>query len=125
VALLVPRAGLNAHHGTYGYRADKVLVLHGAVVTKFMWVNPHSFVMFDCKDEKGNLAHWSGELGSPAALRAVGWNKSSIGSGDIVTVYLFESKFEKRVGLLNKIVFPDGKTLVVSPRSDGGLDDRY
>jgi len=124
-ALLVPCAGLDAHHGSAGYRADKVRVIQGAVVTKFMWVNPHSFLMFDAKDEQGSLVHWSGEAGSPAALRSVGWDKNAIHSGDVITVYIYESKFERHVGLLSKIVFANGTTLVDSPRADGGSIYRY
>jgi hypothetical protein len=124
-ALLLPFAGLDAHHGSAGYRSDKVKVIQGAVVTKFMWVNPHSFLMFDAKEEDGSLMHWSGEAGSPAALRSVGWDKSAIHTGDVITVYIYESKFERRVGLLSKIVFANGTTLVDSPRADGGSIYRY
>lgn len=123
--LLIPGFGLSAHHGSYGYRVDKARVIQGAVVTRFMWVNPHCFVMFDAKDETGGMTHWSGELGSPAALRAVGWNKNAVHPGDVVTLYIHESKFEKRVGLLSKVVFANGTSLVASPRADGGSINRY
>jgi hypothetical protein len=124
-ALLTNCGGLQAHHGSAGYRADKLVVLKGAIVTKFMWVNPHSFVLFDAKDGQGNVAHWAGEAGSPAALRQAGWNKSSVHPGDVVTIYMYESKFDRNVALLNKIVFPDGTTLTDSPRADGGSIYRY
>lgn len=124
VALLTV-GSVSAHHGSAGYRADKVLVLKEATVTKFLWTNPHGFVMFAVKDDKGNVVNWSGETGSPSALRQVGWNKDSVRAGDIVTVYIFPSKFASRVGLVDKIVFADGRTLRDSARGDGGDINRY
>ncbi len=118
-------SGLQAHHGSYGYRADKVVVVKGAIVTKFMWVNPHSFVLFDVKDGQGRVEHWAGEAGSPAALRQAGWNKDSVHPGDVVTIFMYESKFERNVALLSKIVLANGTTLTDSPRADGGSINRY
>ena len=58
-----------AHHGSAAY-SDRVIVLKEATVTKFQWGNPHSIVMFDVKDDKGNVTHWAAEAGSPSALSA-------------------------------------------------------
>jgi len=81
--------------------------------------------MFDAKDDKGNISHWAGEAGSPAAVRSLGWNKNSLHPGDVITVQLYPSKFERRVGRLDKIVLADGTTLKDSPRSDLGVLSRY
>ena len=49
---------LLAHHGNVAYDTSKAVVLKGATVTKFVWANPHTFIMFDVKDEKGEVQHW-------------------------------------------------------------------
>ena len=115
---------LFAHHGAAAY-ADKIVVLKDATVTKFLWANPHTMLMFDVKDDKGNISHWAGEAGSPAAVRLLGWNKNSLHPGDVITVQLYPSKFESHVGRLDKIVLADGTALKDSPRSDLGVLSRY
>ena len=114
-----------AHHGSASYKTDKVVVMKQVKVTKFLWANPHTMVMFDMKDDKGNISHWAGEAGSPAAVRLLGWNKNSLQPGDVITVHLYPSKFDGTVGRLDKIVLADGTTLQDSPRGDRGVISRY
>jgi hypothetical protein len=99
-----------AHHGAAAYE-DKVLVLKDATVTKFLWANPHNIVMFDVKDDKGEIAHWAGEAGSPSATGLLGWTRNSLQPGDVITVYIYPAKSGSPVGRLNKIVLADGKIL--------------
>ena len=101
---------LLAHHGAASY-SDQVVVLKDAIVTKFLWANPHSILQFDVKDDKGDVTHWAGEAGSPSAVGLLGWNRNSFQPGDVITVYIFPAKSGNPVGRLNKIVLADGKTL--------------
>ena len=96
-----------------------------ATVTKFVWANPHSMLLFVVKDDHGNTAHWAGEGGSPSAIRHLGWNKNSLQAGDVITVQLYPSKFESNVGRLVEVVLSDGTTLKDSPRGDRGVLSRY
>src|SRR5579863_9757710 len=111
---------LFAHHGSASYKTDKIIVLKQATVTKYVWANPHTILLFDVKDDQGNLAHWAGEAGSPAAIRLLGWTKISLQPGDVITVQLYLSKFEGNVGRVEKIVLANGTTLKDSPRGDRG-----
>jgi len=111
-----------AHHGSALY-SDKVTVLKEATVTKFQWGNPHSIVMFDVKDDKGNVTHWAAEAGSPSALSLIGWSKSSITPGDMMTIYLFQAKSGVPVGRLNRLVLSDGTTLRDSQLGGEKYDD--
>lgn len=110
VGLLIVSGPVFAHHGAAAY-ADKVVVLKDATVTKFQWGNPHSIVMFDVKDEKGEVTHWAAEAGSPAALGLIGWRKTSLQPGDVISVYLYQARTGNPVGRLQKIVLADGATL--------------
>jgi hypothetical protein len=101
---------LFAHHGAAAY-VDKLVVLKDATVTKFVWANPHSIVLFDAKEDNGNVTHWAGEAGSPSAISLLGWNRNSLKPGDVITVYIFPAKSGNPVGRLNKVVFSDGTTL--------------
>jgi hypothetical protein len=102
---------LFAHHGNVAYDTSKAVVLKEATVTKFVWANPHCVVMFDAKDDQGNVQHWAGEAGSPSALGLIGWSSKSVQPGDMITVYIYQAKSGRPVGRLNKIVLSDGTTL--------------
>jgi Family of unknown function (DUF6152) len=110
VGFLSAGGTLFAHHGAAAF-ADTVVVLKEATVTKFVWANPHVFVMFDVKDDKGNVTRWAVETGNPSAVALLGWNRNSLQPGDVITVYLYPAKSGSPLGRLNKIVLADGKTL--------------
>ena len=110
VVLLTISGPLLAHHGNAAY-ADNFVQLKQATVTKFNWANPHSLIYFDAKDQKGNIVHWVAETGSPSALELIGWSKTVIQSGDVITVFFYPSKSGNPAGRLNKIVLADGTTL--------------
>jgi hypothetical protein len=110
VCVLTVCGAVFAHHGAASYE-NNIVVFKEATVTKFVWANPHTFVMFDVKDDKGNVAHWAGEAGSPSAVSLLGWTRNSLQPGDVITVYIFPAKSGSPVGRLNKVVLADGKTL--------------
>src|SRR5260370_21260489 len=110
VGVLAVCGPMFAHHGATSY-ANTILVLKEATVTKLVWANPHTIVLFDVKDDKGNVSHWAGEAGSPSAVSLLGWTKNSLRPGDVINVYIYPAKFGSTVGRLDKIVFADGNTL--------------
>ena len=122
--LLTICASAFAHHGSAMY-VKKAIVLRDATVTKFLWQNPHTLVLFDARDEKGNVVRWAGEAGSAGSIRLLGWNKYSLKPGDVVTVYIWPSKFETAAGRLEKIVRDDGRILRDSNREDDGDINKY
>jgi hypothetical protein len=109
-AILAVSVPTFAHHGNTAYDTSKVVVLKDATVTKFVWANPHSFVMFDAKDSSGNMAHWAAEAGSPSSLSLLGWSRTVVEPGDKISVFLFQSKTGNPVGRLQKIVLTDGSS---------------
>jgi Family of unknown function (DUF6152) len=114
---------MSAHHGNAAYDMKEV-VLKGATVTSFSWANPHCIVTFDVKDDKGNVAHWASELGSPSAISLVGWTKTSIKPGDVITIYIHQSKTNNRVGRISHILLADGTPLPKPGASqDGGEEN--
>jgi len=98
-------------------------MLKGAVVTKYSWINPHALVFFDFKDDKGNLQHWTTESGSPAAVSLLGWTRSSLKPGDVITIYVFQSKTGLPVGRINKVLMADG-TLLRDSQTGGDNGER-
>jgi len=99
-----------AHHGSAAY-SDAAVVLKNATVTKLVWANPHAIVMFDMKDDQGNVVHWVGEVSSPPGLIQRGWNKNSLQPGDVIAVYIHPAKSGSPVGWVARIELADGKAL--------------
>jgi hypothetical protein len=100
---------LFAHHGESAYNMDHPVEVKECSVTKLMWTNPHTFVMCDSKGDKGAVLHWAAEGGSPNALTLRGWTQNTVQAGDMISLYLFQSKTGATVGRIQKIVTSDGK----------------
>ena len=48
------------------------------VVTKFVWLNPHSQLYFDAKDKDGNTVTWAAEMRAPGNLIAEGYTRKDL-----------------------------------------------
>ncbi len=107
-ALLMIPHETYAHHGSgISYDMTKMLTMKGTV-TEFQWKNPHVYVLYDVKDDKGNVVNWGAETHSPVVCEDQdGWTKSTLKPGDQITISVFPSKAGSTRGLLAKIVFND------------------
>jgi hypothetical protein len=117
-----------AHHGAAAFNMSAPVVLKNAVITEFVWINPHPLIKADYKDEKGNVQRWTMELGGIVGAQLVGWTRTTIQPGDVATLYVWQAKTGALVGRFNKIDFPDGTTMRDSQtgaddggRADGGV----
>ena len=99
-----------AHHGNAAYD-DKITEFKQATVTKFAWANPHALIDFDAVDAKGKVVHMVVETAAPQALRLIGWAKTSVMPGDVITVRMYVAKNGNPAGRLNKIILADGTEL--------------
>ncbi|PYU29906.1 MAG: hypothetical protein DMG31_15500 [Acidobacteria bacterium] len=120
IVFLATSASVFAHHGNVAYDMKDLVALKNATVTKFFWANPHNILTFDIKDDNGNVVHWVGETGSPAAVGPFGWTRDVVHPGEVVTVYIFRAKAGTPVGIINKIVLADGREFKDVPL--GGTD---
>jgi hypothetical protein len=108
--LVAAGASALAHHGNAAYD-DKITEFKQAKVTQFAWANPHALINFDAMDAKGTLVHMVVETAAPQALRLIGWDKTSLMPGDVITVRMYVSKNGNPAGRLNKIILADGSEL--------------
>ena len=108
--LLAMSAPLSAHHGDAAYSATPT-VMKDCVVTEFSWMNPHSLIKFDHKDENGVVQHWTMEIGSPPSMALLGWSRTTLRTGDVITAYVYQAKTGVLVGRTNKVILADGTVL--------------
>lgn len=108
---------LFAHHGSAAYDNARVLVFKDVTVKKVNWGNPHTLVLFDAKDDKGNVVHWVLEGAGASAVNTTGWTKDKVQAGDVVTIYLYQLKNGASIGRTGKVVLADGTVI-----GNGALD---
>ncbi len=99
-----------AHHSAAHY--GKTEKTFKGTVVEFKWRNPHVYIVWDSKDESGNVRRWIGELASVTSSIADGMNKDSVKPGDEVAVTAYPSSAGTPESLIRKITKPDGTVLV-------------
>ena len=94
-------------------------------MTEFLWINPHPLIKADFKDKQGNVQHWTMEMGSTMSAGLIGWTRTTLAYGDVVTLYVWQAKTRAPVGRFNKVVFADGSTMrdTQTGADDGGRAD--
>jgi hypothetical protein len=116
VALLTTCIPLLAHHGTSNYATTAQGIMLSGTVTEFVWANPHVYVLFDVKDDKGDVVHWAGEMNSPSVLKNAGWSKTTLKAGDRIDLTVRPNKAGTPVGLVSRTnLLVNGKPLQVGP----------
>ena len=88
----------------------KRVTLKGTV-TDWVWANPHCWLKFDVKDDKGNVAHWVAETNNAPDMMEKGWTMHSFKPGDEVSVTVEPVKNGNPVGRVIQVVLPNGQTL--------------
>jgi hypothetical protein len=101
---------LFAHHGAVAYDMQKSITLK-ATITDFEFVNPHVQILFDTKDDNGNITHWTCEAVNPAMLTRMGWSRTTLNRGDQVTIMAHPNKKGLPIIILEKVVLANGQVL--------------
>ena len=84
--LILSPATFLAHHGDAGRYEENVVVMTGTVV-EVQLVDPHSIIVVDVPNEKGEVVRWEAELNGRTLLtKNWGWNKNTLKYGDKVTI---------------------------------------
>ena len=110
LVFLVACGQVSAHHGSSNYDLSKSVSVKGTI-TEFNFINPHSAIHLQAKDDKGNDEQWLIEADSPNNLARAGWTRESLKPGDQVTIVGNRLKDGSKVMRLQKVIFSDGKEL--------------
>lgn len=110
IGLLASAAPAVAHHGAAAFDTSRTVTMKGTV-TYWMWANPHCFVQYDIKNDKGEVQHWVAETSNPPDMINKGWTKDTLKVGDEISVTVYPARNGKPVGRLVHVVLANGKTL--------------
>lgn len=103
---------VSAHHSRAGYDTDDKITTLKGIVTEVKWRNPHVFIIWGVKDDKGNVVQWVGEFSSPSTMISEGLSKDTFKPGDEIAVTVIPAKAGTPQGLVIKMVRPDGRVVI-------------
>ena len=104
-------APIAAHHSTAMFEWGKEVELKDAVVEKWEWTNPHTFLYVTVKDKDGKARRWAFEGMSPNHLVRYGWGRRSVVAGDKIDLTYYPLRDKRRGGFNVTITKTNGKSL--------------
>ena len=112
-----------AHHAfSAEFDANRSVTLTGTV-TKMEWINPHSWIHIDVKNDDGTVDSWMIEGGAPNALLRRGFNKNSLQPGTVILVEGYQAKDGAMRANGRDIIFEDGTILFLGSSGTGAPRD--
>lgn len=123
--MLLAQAPTQAHHAFASeFDANRPVTVKG-VIARVDWINPHSWIHLDVKNEEGQVERWMFELGGPAPLTRRGFTRNSprLKPGTEVTAEGFLSKGQPRRANGRSLTYANGETLFVGSSGTGAPSD--
>lgn len=110
LGLLAVSSPALAHHGGTEYDNDHQKTFQ-ATVTQFLFINPHCLIYLDQKEPDGKVIHWAIETLAPAVMKRAGWSSETLKPGEEITITIAPGKNGTPIGMIRKVVLPDGQVL--------------
>ncbi|HZF31702.1 MAG TPA: DUF6152 family protein [Gammaproteobacteria bacterium] len=109
-SLLFVATAASAHHGFGTFAMDQDIELAG-VITKFDFVNPHSWLHFDVTAADGSKKSYRCEVRSATTLRRSGWTPEMFAAGTKVKINGSPDRVEPTACYVSTITFENGTSL--------------
>ena len=117
VLLLAATTAFAHHPFAQDFDKDKPVTLNGTVM-RVQWTNPHVYTFIKVKDDQSKEATWKVEMGSPAALMMNGWTRTTLKTGQMVTLQGWRAKNGTNFANAEEMTMPDGKKLSAASSFD-------
>ena len=117
--LFVPTYASSHHSFAAEFDGTKPVTLTGTV-TKIQWMNPHAYLYVDVVDEQtGDVTNWAIELGSPNGLRRLGWQRTLVNAGDVLTIEGTLGRFIENLANARSAIFASTGERLGAASSEG------
>jgi hypothetical protein len=128
-ALLCAAAHRAEGHHSFAaeFDATQPVTLHGTI-TKMEWINPHSWLHIDVKNDDGTTTPWMIEGATPNTLLRRGFTREAVKAGTEITIVGFRAKNGANRANGRDLILPDGSRLFMSspgtgaPGEEGGAE---
>ena len=115
VVAVVPAA---AHHSFAAFDMTNQKTVTGAV-KQVDWTNPHIWIWIEVANDKGGSDTYGFEGMSPNYLACRGWTRTTLHTGDTITVSYRPMKDGKKGGMFISRTTAAGKVLTMGGAGDG------
>jgi len=112
-----------AHHSFAAeFDASKPVTLHGTI-TKLEWINPHSWLHVDVKNDDGTTTEWMVEAATPNTLLRRGFTRDTVKAGTEITVIGYQAKSGAHRANGRDLILADGSRLFMGSADTGAPGD--
>jgi Family of unknown function (DUF6152) len=108
-----------AHHSFAAeFDANQPVTLRGTI-TKMEWINPHSWLHIDVKNDDGTTTPWMIEGATPNTLLRRGFTRDNVKTGTEITIVGYRAKNGAHRANGRDLILPDGSRLFMQSSGTG------